>query len=239
MLSFIAEKVANNQNPASISSRFRERRFSTFLKQFNINSNTTILDVGGTAQTWEGTGLEENVVLLNIFIPKAERTNPKFRYVQGNALNMNMFDDKSFDLVFSNSVIEHVGSFENQQKFAAEIQRVGKSYWIQTPNKQFPIEPHFLFPFFQYLPARFKKEVAIRWKYSHFKKWGKDDEHILEEAEKIRLLHRQELSQVFESPGIYEEKLLGMTKSLVAYKKPSIRYQAQPTTRHQRTAKVA
>ena len=63
---------------------------------------------------------------------------------------MDFFKDKSFDAVFSNSVIEHVGTFEDQKMMANEVIRVTNFYFIQTPNLYFPIEPHFLVPFFQF-----------------------------------------------------------------------------------------
>jgi 2-polyprenyl-3-methyl-5-hydroxy-6-metoxy-1,4-benzoquinol methylase len=61
---------------------------------------------------------------------------------------------RSFDIVFSNSVIEHVGDAESQQQFAHEIARVGRAYWVQTPNRRFPVEPHLLTPFLHFLPTR-------------------------------------------------------------------------------------
>lgn len=239
MLSFIAQRVADNRNPLSVSSRLRKKRFVKFLTEFTINSQTNILDVGGTSHTWEGTGLEKNVVLLNLVIPRREADRQHFRYVQGNALDMHMFEDKNFDVVFSNSVIEHVGSFENQRRFADEVQRVGKAYWVQTPNKQFLVEPHMLFPFFQFLPAHLQKEVGIRWKYSHYKKWGKSAHYILSELMNTRLLNRHELSDLFWGAHIYEEKLFGLTKSIIAYKKQAVRYQFNPVIRQRKAARVA
>lgn len=237
LLSFIVEKIANNRNPGSVSSRLRKKRFSRFLSEFNIDNQTTILDVGGTSHTWAGTGLEKNVTLLNIEAANPQNAHQNFNYVKGSALNMHMFDDKSFDVVFSNSVIEHMGCLENQQKFAEEVQRVGKGYWIQTPHKYFPIEPHLLFPLFQYFPLTLKKQVAVRWKYSHYKMWDKSEKHILREVMNIRLLNRRELSLVFGNARIYEEKLLGLTKSIIAYEKRPANVQS--VARRRRAVKMA
>jgi 2-polyprenyl-3-methyl-5-hydroxy-6-metoxy-1,4-benzoquinol methylase len=74
---------------------------------------------------------------------------------------MPQFQNDEFDIVFSNSVIEHVGSYEEQNLMASEVRRVGKRYFIQTPNLFFPIEPHFLFPFFQFLPLDYRVTLII------------------------------------------------------------------------------
>src|SRR5690625_7584560 len=100
---------------------------------------------------------------------------------------MNIYKKNECDVVYSNSLIEHVGNRKNQLLFADEVQRVGKSYWVQTPNKYCTVEPHFLFPFFQFMPEHLKKENAIRWPYSHFKKRSFERERILEEGSQIQL----------------------------------------------------
>jgi ubiquinone/menaquinone biosynthesis C-methylase UbiE len=67
----------------------------------------------------------------------------------------------SFDWVFSNAVIEHVGGWRDQERFAKEIQRVAaRGYFVTTPNKYFPIEPHTMLPFYQFLPVSVQKKVV-------------------------------------------------------------------------------
>jgi len=158
-------KFANNNNPNSASSKLRKKRFELFKQLLNINKSTKILDVGGTEAIWEGTGFENNVTLLNLKFSK--KTSP-FHYIKADACDMHMIEDKNFDVVFSNSVIEHVGNYNRQKLFAKEIKRVGVRYWVQTPYKHFPIEPHLLFPLFQYLSVTLKHYVGLHWKYSHF-----------------------------------------------------------------------
>lgn len=111
-----------------------------------------LLDVGGTERFWElieFPGADAvHVTLLNL---TAQATSlPGLSSVVGDARCMD-FGDASFDVVFSNSVIEHVGGYEDQRRMADEVRRVGTHFFVQTPNKHF-IEPHFLFPFFQFLP---------------------------------------------------------------------------------------
>ncbi len=169
--------------------------------------------MGGAENTWLGTGYEKNVTLLNIGFQSVQ--NPDFQYIVGNACNMQGIEDKQFDVVFSNSVIEHVGVGKEQEDFAKEVKRVAKKYWIQTPNKHFPIEPHFLFPFFQYLPSDLQLWLGLRWKFSHLKK---NNENIPEELSRLKLLSKSEFSTLFSEASILEENFMGLTKSLIAYK---------------------
>lgn len=210
---FIFRKFADNENPFSKSAILRRKRFEMFLDLFHVNSDSKILDVGGTEAIWLGTGLEKQVTLFNIAF-KGEQINT-FNYVIGNACEMN-FSDKEFDIIFSNSVIEHVGTFEKQKQFAKEINRVGKLYWIQTPYKHFPIEPHFLFPFFQYFTPNIQRIIGTRWKYSHLMRNGED---ILDELKRLRLMNKKEMKLLFPNAEIIEEKFRGLTKSLIAVKK--------------------
>lgn len=212
----IYEKYFDNTNLASDSALLRKRRFDKFINELKVTSHDKILDVGGVPETWYGTGFESNVTLINLSF------NCKLsglRCVEGNACKMNMFSDKEFDVVFSNSVIEHVGCYDNQVNFSNEVCRVGTRYWIQTPNKLFPVELHFLFPFFQFLPKPAQNFIATRWKYSHvYRNNNGNIKNILNEAESLRLLSKCEMAQLFPDSSIYEEKYFYLHKSIVAFK---------------------
>jgi len=124
--------------------------------------------------------------------------------------------DKAYDIVFSNSVIEHVGGLRDQRRMAGECLRVGKAHFIQTPNRHFPVEPHFLLPFFQCLPQSIR---AICHASSDLGWWKKAAGYYpaLEEVESIRLLTKAEMRYLFPASALFEEKALGLTKSFIAW----------------------
>jgi hypothetical protein len=130
---------------------------------------------------------------------------------------MPQYQNKSFDVVFSNSVIEHVGSYDDQRRMAMEVDRVAKRYFVQTPNKRFPLEPHFLFPFFQYLPSGVRAQMVHRFDVGWYKRIP-SIEKAREEVDSIQLLTKRKFADLFPGATIYEEKILGLTKSFVAYR---------------------
>jgi ubiquinone/menaquinone biosynthesis C-methylase UbiE len=194
------------------------RLLAYFLANSDSGSRVKILDIGGTAEFW--TNLEINtqniasIVLLNLH--KEEMENPLITSCQGDATNLTAYNNQEFDVVFSNSVIEHVGNFKNQQKMAGEVKRVGKRFFLQTPNKWFPIEPHFIFPFFQFLPRTLQALLLKYFNLGSYKKTG-DFTNAAYYVKKIRLLTKKELVQLFPKAKIYKEKVLGLTKSFVVY----------------------
>lgn len=210
---------ADARNSASFASKMRRRRFEFFFRLLQQTPKPIrILDVGGTQRFWQVMGYESDpeisVHLLNL---KAQTVlEPGFSSSAGDATNLGQFDDLEFDIVFSNSVIEHVGDFSQQRKMAQEVQRVGKQYFIQTPNYYFPIEPHFLFPGFQWLPVSVRTTLVQRFQLGWMPK-APDKHKARETVEGIRLLTEKELTILFPNAEIYEEKLWGLTKSLVAY----------------------
>lgn len=149
-------------------------------------------------------------MLLNVSMINVSHTN--IRSVIGDARTMPQFEDKEFDIVFSNSVIEHVGDYGQQRQMADEIRRIGKRYFVQTPNRYFPIEPHFLFPFFQFLPLLMKVFLLTHFNLRWFKKTT-DKDKAEEVAKSITLLSRREFMSLFPDAKIHKEKFFGLTKS--------------------------
>jgi hypothetical protein len=202
-----------NRLAAKLSVRLRAKRLRRFLSLMDVQPGDRILDVGGLPGIWLGSGFEHRVTLLNLTIP--DSASGPFTWAAGNGCAMPQFADKSFDIVFSNSVIEHVGDRSAQQAMADEVRRIGRRYWVQTPNRHFPIEVHFLFPFFQYMPPPMRRAIARIWPFSFAKLYHMDP---VEEADHIWLLDRKSMSELFPDSMILRERFAGMVKSLVAYK---------------------
>ncbi len=121
----------------------------------------SVLDVGVSESTWRASNfLEAGYAWPNRITALAPRDMPDFRrtfpdvaLVVGDGREL-PFEDGSFDIGFSNAVIEHVGSRDDQRRFAAEMVRVCRRVFVATPNSRFPIDPHTLLPFLHWLPRR-------------------------------------------------------------------------------------
>ncbi len=180
---------------------FRRRRFRTFLSKYA--SCRTILDVGGEHYTWDIIGRREGVVLLNIRVPV---NTAGFFYLLGSGLAL-PFGEKSVDLAFSNSVIEHVGTEENQFQFAREMLRVGKKIYCQTPSRLFPIDPHLTTPFLHWLPRAWLKPRFLR--YFTLNGWLTRRPYEY----KVIWISKRKLQEMFPGCRITTERFLGLPKS--------------------------
>ena len=197
-----------------ISARCRERRFRRFLERMQVTGRETVLDVGGGDDwSWQDLSFSQPITVLNL---QTQAGKDGFRYVQGDACDMKLFEDGEFDLAFSNSVIEHVGDFEKQVLMANEIRRVASGYWVQTPYKHFPLEVHMMFPFFQYLPFKIRAWLGVRWPFS-FEMMRNGDP--LRDATAVWLLGIRQMKQLFPEAEIMTERFLGFPKSLIAFYK--------------------
>jgi len=107
-------------------------------------------------------GLEDPDVFESVF--------PRYAYVQVRRNTPLPFDDGSFDLVFSNAVIEHAGSREQQRAFLDELLRVGKRAFVTTPNRRHPIEFHTVTPLLHYLPPRMYRQIYAAAGFEFFSK---------------------------------------------------------------------
>jgi len=198
---------------------FRRRRMRAFAAAFQPHAGTSILDVGGTPFNWQLLGSESEFTLLNLELPEGFEALPgNYSFVVGDAVDLE-FEDGAFDVAFSNSVIEHLGTPERQRAFAREIRRVGRGVWVQTPAKSFPFEPHLLAPFIHWLPRRWQKRLA-----RYGTGWGlisrPSPARVAQVIDEIRLLGLPELRGLFPDCEIRRERFLGLTKAYIAVRLP-------------------
>ena len=201
---------------AALSPLFRRRRMEHFLRRMRPSAATRILDVGGYPYNWADCPIQAQITLLNVHpfeIPQHLADRGMTSAIgDGCALQ---YQDQSFDIVFSNSVIEHVGAWERQVAFAAEMRRVGKALWIQTPARSFFIEPHLLTPFIHYLPLSTQRRLL-----RHFTVWGLMTKPTAMQVDaflsETRLINEPEMRQLFPDCEIVHERFAGLTKSFIA-----------------------
>ena len=210
--------LVDNRDARSLANRFRRRRGELFRAFLGATPRPcSILDLGGTESFWIQSGLGSlegvSITLLNLQPEPVSLSG--ISSIVGSAIDLSRFADDSFDIVFSNSVIEHVGSHENQRRMALETRRVGKRYFVQTPARSFPFEPHLHFPFFWQLPKGVREwlvcSMALGW---YPRQQSRDDAR--EFLKNFLLLNRDEFQELFPEATIHEEKVWGLTKSYIA-----------------------
>lgn len=215
------KKLLDNTDPGSLANKFRRKRFSIFKDLIrDLPRPVKILDAGGTVNYWEQMGLTGNIEFEITIVNPEIQENPAYgniKQIKGDARNLSFFKNKSFDAVFSNSVIEHIPSAEGRKQFAAEIQRLGRSYFVQTPNYWFPFEPHFLFPFFQFFPVRIKIFFLVNFSMGWFKKCANKNE-AMEVLKNNQLLEVKEFKSYFPDSKIQFEKIFLFKKSIILKK---------------------
>lgn len=196
-----------------LARRARLRRHRRYRELLAPQADDRILDIG--------CGREG----LAAFEPEADVTGvdseeqPEYRgrrFVRADARAL-PFEDGAFDIAYSNSLIEHIDPAE-RPRFAAEVRRVASRYWVQTPNRRFPVEPHVLLPGFQFLSATAQRRL---WRLGVLRDRPYEQTHLLEEAE---------LQALFPDAVILPERFAGLTKSLIAAG-PADRLGAQGSTR--------
>ncbi|MGE0699662.1 MAG: class I SAM-dependent methyltransferase [Hyphomicrobiaceae bacterium] len=197
---------------ARVRPYFRKARMQLFEQRIAPTAASRVLDVGGSNHNWEYASVLPKVTLANII--KETRPDPRFQYMEFDARRMPL-EDRSFDIVYSNSVIEHVGDFEDQKACAAEIRRVAKRYFVQTPAKFFPVEPHFFCLFIHWLPRPlYRRLLGVLSPWAWITKATPAD--VDKAVAGTRLLTVREMRELFPDAEIVRERFLGLTKSIVA-----------------------
>lgn len=183
---------------------WRAARYERFVQLCQLRPEDSIIDVGAGGGNALAAFNATNPITEIDLRPWDVSARPNVTRTIGDARSL-QYADGSFDVAFSNSVIEHM-SRDDQQRFAAEIRRVAERYYVQTPNKWFPIEPHYQLPLFQFVPNRVQYWLSAHWKIGWQARGA---------METIRLLGARDLHRLFPDATVHRERFLGMTKSLM------------------------
>jgi hypothetical protein len=203
--------------PGSVGAIRRSRRWEWLHTAFPKIESMSVIDLGGRAETWCRAPLRPaSVHVVNLEAPPLDLP-AWIRADQGDACSLPAtISGNRYDLVFSNSVIEHVGGHAQRVRFAAAVHMLADRHWVQTPYRYFPIEPHWLFPGFQFLPLNVRAEVAHRWPLVHTPPASREE--ALHAAMGVELLGRTEMAFYFPDSALQFERMSGLVKSLIAVK---------------------
>ena len=195
--------------------RFIRPLIETCLKE---KGRCRILDIGGTEQYWDiaddfiaAHNIE--IYLLNLFPVPVRKS--QFHAHVGDAVDLRAFQDNAFDLVHSNSVIEHVGSWANMWAMAQNVRRLAPFYYVQTPYFWFPFEPHFRFPLFHWMPEQLRCALLMR-RTLGFRARQDSVDGAMRSIQGASLLDRKQFKALFPDASHRSEKFGGLTKSLIA-----------------------
>lgn len=199
-------------------------KFRELIDPLVAGGRVRILDMGGTPEYWRALpGLYGDprfeITVVNLEMTEGEEQNLVLR--RGNACALD-YPDNAFDLVHSNSVIEHVGRWPDMCRMAAEVRRLAPSYFIQTPDIWFPIEPHYKLPLIHWLP-----EPARAWVVARAGKAPRDVGISMLSVQQNTLLSAGQMRYLFPDAELWRERWMGLSKSVVAIRRSFVRERIQ------------
>ncbi|UGS36330.1 class I SAM-dependent methyltransferase [Capillimicrobium parvum] len=184
-----------------LAQRARARRHARFLALTGVTPATRIVDVGCGALGLRGLAPDLDVTGVDV-VDRPAYPGP---FVRADATERLPFEDGAFDLAYSSSVVEHLPP-ARRAAYAAELRRVARGVWVQTPAYSFPVEPHALLPFAHWLPAGARRAY---WRLGAAGGW-----------EEIALLRRGEVARLFPDAQLVAERVAGLAKSWIALRAP-------------------
>lgn len=224
----LARWLTNYDDQRSFGSRLRARRAAPLVAMIEAaakeHGHVDIIDIDGAEFYWGIVPAEVlqrhrvSITIVNVAGYEIKADHGPFKFRSGDGCDLAGFANGSFHIAHSNSVIEHVGDWDRMVRFAAEVQRVAKRCFVQTPNYWFPIEPHFMSPFFHWLPKPMRVWLVLHLRLGHWKKADSVDEAV-RIVESARLLNRRMFAALFPRAEITTERVLGFAKSFVAIKR--------------------
>jgi len=187
------------------------RRWDQFRALFPDIADLTVLDLGGTTEYWRRAPVSaRHVTVVNLLEPGTPSAG--LEPVLGDACGYR--PEREFDLVVSNSLLEHVGGHAMRVRLAETIRKAAPRHWVQTPYRYFPVEPHWLFPGMQALPVRLRVAISMRWPLAHSRPASRVD--AVQEVLWTDLVGRTEMLALFPDSDVGFERMAGLPKSLLA-----------------------
>jgi hypothetical protein len=212
----LVSRIIDPDRDSSLTHKIRQRRNETFKRTFPNLAEMRVLDLGGTAVSWRVTGLRARSVTIVNLDDAPEPEEPWLEYVRGDAC---VGGFGKYDLVFSNSLMEHLGGHARRRQFADVVRESAPSWWVQTPYRYFPIEPHWVFPGFQFMPFRTRLFISQHWSMLHTPAC-KDRTAAEELVASVELISATEMRSYFPASEIWFERIAGVPKSLVSLRVP-------------------
>lgn len=213
------------------SKRSREGKNRIFSEYFPLTGRETILDLGGElgeqVQMLIDTHPDKrNITVVNIDQQHLERI--KARYPEINVALADAcelpYADNQFDIVYSNAVIEHVGVLEDQERMAREVMRVGKGWFVTTPNRWYPFEFHLRMPLIHWLPRSLTARAARLWSFNHVARHYQSGL-----TPDFRLLSVRQMRQLFPGSKIIAQRITFWPETIVVVGKEGRRADATNT----------
>jgi len=208
----VIAKLIDPDHDGSLTHRCRQRRDEEFGRRFPDLTDMRVLDLGGTAISWRVLPLRPSSVTLVNLDQAEEPAESWMNVVHADACTGGF---GKYDLVFSNSLMEHLSGHARRQQFAEVVQESAPSWWIQTPYRYFPIEPHWFFPCFQFLPFRARLMICQHWNTLHVPA-VKDTAKAAEMVASVELISATEMRMYFPDSEIWFERIAGLPKSLIS-----------------------
>lgn len=210
------------ESPRSLGEYSRKRRWALLERLFPELSAWRIVDLGGTASTWlRAPTRPAHVMIVNMTESELGLPPTPVRWLYG--LVADACDPpeellaQPFDFVFSNSLIEHVGGHARRRRLAEVVEELAPRHWVQTPYRYFPIEPHWLFPGFQFLPVAAQAWLSLRWPLMHTR--AATPRIAMGNVLEVELLSKAEMTYYFPHSRIIAERVGPLVKSLVAVRR--------------------
>lgn len=209
-------RVADNGTSTSLASRARAKRFNKLMATFPDLAEMRVLDLGGTTRFWASAPVRPGALTLVNPDPGSTSELGCADVIDGDACEPPArVLSRDYDLVYSNSTIEHVGGHRRRSQFADIAKTAAPHMWVQTPYRYFPLEPHFLFPLFQHLPVSSRMALASWWPFTP-PGFPTARDSVRSELMSIELLSRTEMQAYFPNSTLHFERIGGIPKSLIA-----------------------